>query len=99
MFRVFILSLFLLPALNAGAKTIEVKIENMKFNPQEIFVSAGDEVVWINNDLVPHTITGKALNSPVISPNQRWAFSAKKKGRFEYACSLHPTMLGSLVVR
>ena len=37
--------------------THEVHIKSFKFVPSDITVSAGDTVVWINDDSAPHTAT------------------------------------------
>lgn len=84
----------------ASAKTVEVNIENMKFDPPAVTVAAGDSVVWINKDIVPHTVTaGRSFDSQMINAGARWSFKAKKKGHFDYKCLFHPQMLGSLEVQ
>lgn len=99
--RLFLIVSTLLWGFGAGAKTIKVKIENMKFDPQTVTVAAGDKVVWTNDDLVPHTVTSDdgSFHSETIAPNQSWKFTAKKKGHFSYKCSFHPVMLGTLDIK
>lgn len=87
-------------ALSARARTVEVKIENMKFEPAKVAVSEGDTVVWINKDLVPHTATAeRGFDSKTIDPGGRWSYKASKAGHFAYKCFFHPTMVGDLVIR
>jgi plastocyanin len=38
-------------------KTHTVTMENMRFQPETLTVARGDTIVWINNELVPHTAT------------------------------------------
>ena len=45
----------------ARAATVEVKIDNFTFNPQQITVKAGDTVTWVNHDDIPHTVTSKTM--------------------------------------
>lgn len=88
---------------SVAGKVHEVKIRGMTFEPATLEVSAGDTVVWINEDFVPHTATSSAtpaaFDSGTLQPKQRWKFVAKAKGTFPYVCTLHPTMVGSLQVR
>ncbi|HEX9473640.1 MAG TPA: plastocyanin/azurin family copper-binding protein [Steroidobacteraceae bacterium] len=72
----------------------------MRFDPQELIVKAGDTIIWTNHDPFPHTVTagGKQFDSREIAAGRSWKFTPRKKGVFPYACSLHPTMLGTLRV-
>ena len=80
-----------------------VTIEAMKFSPQTIEVAEGDSVVWTNKDPFPHTVAAAdgSFRSKEIAPNESWKFTARKSGAVTvtYACTLHPTMTGSVVVR
>ncbi|HEX6138055.1 MAG TPA: cupredoxin family copper-binding protein [Casimicrobiaceae bacterium] len=77
-----------------------VTIDGFAFKPPVITVRLGDTVEWRNTDPVPHTATAKdaGLDSGEIAANGTWRFTAKKKGRFAYICTLHPIMKGELVV-
>jgi plastocyanin len=92
-----VLALFAAPAIAAGKHT--VRIEGMQFAPATLTVKRGEQVVWVNQDLVPHTATApKAFDSRSIAPGASWKMTAKKPGRYEYVCSFHPTMKATLVV-
>ena len=77
-----------------------VTIDGFEFHPPTVTVSKGDVVVWRNKDPVPHTATAKdaGLDSPEIGANGSFRFIAARAGRFDYVCTLHPTMKGVLVV-
>ena len=85
----------------AKPKLHVVTIEAMKFSPQTIEVAEGDSVVWTNKDPFPHTVAAAdgSFRSNEIAPNESWKFTARKSGAVPYACTLHPTMTGSVVVR
>jgi plastocyanin len=89
------------PADPGAAGTYTIAIENMRFTPSRLTVRAGDRVVWVNKDLVPHTATAphKAFDSGSIAPTTSWAWVARRKGELRYACSFHPTMSAILIVR
>jgi plastocyanin len=77
-----------------------VTIDGFEFHPSTVAVRKGDVVVWRNKDPVPHTATAKdaGLDSAEIVANGAFRFTAARAGRFEYVCTLHPTMKGVLVV-
>jgi plastocyanin len=81
--------------------THTVVIEAVRFDPQELTVSTGDTIVWVNRDPFPHTVTavGKQFDSHQIVAGGSWKYIARKAGVFAYACSLHPGMLGTLRVQ
>ena len=78
-----------------------VTIDGTRFSPEQLSVNAGDTIVWVNKDLIPHTATSKSggFDSQVIATGKSWKYAATKKGNFPYICSFHPTMKGTLRVR
>lgn len=99
-----------LALLSSGAvaepATHQVVIEGMRFTPATLTVVAGERIVWVNRDLVPHTVTAVApaaarpvFDSGPIAPGASWTLVASASGRFAYRCTLHPTMKAELIVR
>lgn len=89
-------------ALPAEAKTWTVKIAGMRFDPATVTVARGDTVVWVNEDPFPHTVTSAdagRFDSHAIAPGASWRYRAKALGRYAYACTFHPTMQATLVVK
>jgi len=84
----------------ARAATIEVKIDNFTFNPQQVRVKAGDTVVWTNADDIPHTATSTtmAFRSKALDTGDKFSFTFATSGSYAYFCSLHPHMTGTIVV-
>ena len=78
----------------------KVTIDGFAMHPPSLTVKQGDTVEWHNSDPVPHTATAKdaGLDSGEIPPNGTYRFTAKKKGRFTYICTLHTIMKGELIV-
>ena len=48
--------------------------------------------------LVREPAKGAALDSGSIAASGSFHFTATREGRFDYVCTLHPTMKGVLVV-
>ncbi|TFZ07605.1 cupredoxin domain-containing protein [Ramlibacter humi] len=88
-----------LPLL-AAAATHTVTIENMKFQPEALQVKKGDQVIWLNKDLVPHTATAAGkFDSGAIASGKSWRWTAKSAGTVAYVCTYHPGMKGSVTVK
>jgi len=94
-------AVLLLPAglaIAAPAKHTVV-IEAVKYDPPTLTVKRGDAVTWVNRDPYPHTVTAQgAFDSKEIAADGKWTYVARKAGRYDYICTLHPNMKGTLVV-
>jgi plastocyanin len=87
------------PVVAGAAATHVVTIEGMKFEPATVRVKMGDQVVWQNKDLVPHTATAAdKFDSGQIAGGKSWSWTAIARGQTEYVCTYHPGMKGSVVV-
>jgi plastocyanin len=82
------------------AEDLQVKIDNFTFNPQQITVKAGTTVVWTNHDDIPHIVVSKTMlfKSNALDTDDKFSFTFATPGSYEYFCSLHPHMTGSIVV-
>jgi plastocyanin len=76
----------------------EITIDDLKFFPNELKVGLGDEVTWLNEDSVDHSIVMGEIESPVLKPGGSFTFTFLKRGTFAYSCGIHPSMTGSVVV-
>jgi plastocyanin len=85
----------------ARPKTHTVTIENMRFQPEALTVTRGDTIVWVNKDLVPHTVTSEKgdFDSRMIQAGKSWRYTVRTKGEFAYVCTYHPTMKAILRVK
>jgi plastocyanin len=82
-----------------GAK---VTMEGIKFNPASVTVKAGDKVTWTNKDSVGHDVTGdnfKSGDSGGLQNGDTFSHTFDKKGKFDYVCTVHPGMTGSVTVK
>ncbi len=83
----------------AAPATHRVTIDAFEFKPATLTVKQGDSVEWRNADPVPHSATAKGtFDSGPLATGASWRYTATKKGRIDYICTLHPTMNGVLVV-
>jgi plastocyanin len=90
-------------AAGAGAaddQTIEVSAKGFMFTPATITVKAGTTVTWVNLDQEPHTVFSDAglFRSSALDTKERFSFKFDKAGTYHYLCTIHPRMLGTIVV-
>ena len=71
------------------------------YMPDDLNVAVGATVTWTNSDSVPHTSTSDAAgwNSGTVAPGGQFSFSFQSAGTFPYHCTIHPGMVGTVVVR
>ena len=77
-----------------------IGIDNFTFNPQRLTVKAGTTVTWTNKDDIPHAIAAvsKQFKSKALDTGDAYSFTFTTPGAYEYFCSLHPHMTGTIVV-
>ena len=77
------------------------------YNPSPLNVAVGRTVLWINNDNTAHTVTegnpsgntpSNGFDSGILSPGQTFKHAFDKPGTVGYYCTLHPFMLGQVIV-
>jgi plastocyanin len=87
-------------AVKAAANTATVQIENFKFAPATLTVAAGTTVIWKNEDDAPHRIGGKngTFASAALDTDDSFSHTFSTPGEFPYICSLHPYMVGKIIV-
>jgi plastocyanin len=83
------------------AKTVAIDIDNFKFGMISLEVPPGTTVTWTNRDDVPHTVvsTTKVFKSAALDTGDTFSYTFKEAGTFEYYCSMHPRMTGTIVVK
>jgi len=87
-----------------------VQISDKTFQPDKLTVKVGERVTWKNGDTEDHTVTdigrpsepgvqGKSeFDSGVLKPGQTWSYTFTKEGNFQYHCTIHPKMIGVVIV-
>jgi plastocyanin len=68
------------------------------FDPDVLKVKVGQTVVFVNEDTVPHEVK---IDGEVLGPQQKGdtvTWKADKIGSYPYVCTVHPSMIGTVVV-
>lgn len=81
--------------------TYNVTIQSYAFGPKSLTIKQGDKVVFTNYDSVEHTVVFQsmppiALASGATYTLQTGSFSPAS---YNYYCSLHPSMTGTLIIQ
>ena len=85
----------------AGSNVNKIEIKDFMFNPMKITVKSGAKITWINRDEEPHTVVSvgkKFPKSSGLDTDQEYSITAGAPGTYEYFCSVHPKMTGTIVV-
>jgi plastocyanin len=78
---------------------VKVSMRNMQFSPKTLRVKKGTVVEWQNDDVVPHTATSSSFDSGSLGRGQSWRHTFTAAGRFQYTCTFHPLMTGTIIVK
>ena len=87
-------------AAPAVETTIQVSAKNFMFAPASVTVKAGTTVARVNLDDEPHTVFSDAglFRSSALDTQERFSFKFEKAGTYHYLCTIHPRMVGTVVV-
>jgi plastocyanin len=78
----------------------QVSIDGFAFAPVTLTVKAGGTVTWTNRDEEPHTVVASdaSFRSPGMGTGATYSHTFPTAGKFDYVCSIHPMMRGTVVV-
>lgn len=82
------------------------EIEDICYLPSAVAISAGDAVVWENEDNAAHTVTygdpqtfpTPIFDSGLLPPGASYEFVFTDSGTYDYFCIVHPWMVGQVTV-
>ena len=78
-----------------------ITIKNFAFDPASITVKVGSTVRWVNQDSVPHRIVfaDKSISSVLLAASQSASQKFDQPGIYNYICSIHTDMHGTVIVK
>ncbi len=88
-------------AITSPPQVQDVKIENFTFGPASLTVPSGTTVRWTNHDDIPHTVVSEdvSFKSRALDTGDQYTYTFQEPGTYEYVCTLHPRMKGTITVR
>lgn len=89
------------PTTIAGGPTATaVAIADFAFAPASLTVKVGEIVTWTNKDSATHTVTAadKSFDSKDLDGGATFSHTFSTAGTVTYACAIHSSMKGTIVV-
>ena len=70
------------------------------YSPANFTIRLGATVTWVNHDSAPHTVTSTSgmFDSGNIDGGAVYEFTFTKPGTYQYTCSYHAWMKGTIIV-
>jgi plastocyanin len=89
------------PATAQATDSTKVVVKDFMFSPTTSTVRAGSTVTWTNLDDEPHTVLSDTglFKSGAMDTNESFSFKFDKPGTYHFTCSIHPRMVGTIVVK
>ena len=90
-----------LPSVAETSDTAKIIVKDFMFSPTPLTVKAGSTVTWTNMDDEPHTVVSDAgvFKSGGMDTNESFSYKFDKPGTYHFTCSIHPRMVGTIVVQ
>jgi plastocyanin len=84
----------------AVAKDGDVQMADFSFSPKQLTVVAGSSIGFTNGGVAPHTATSKdgSWDTGIVRSGTTTRVTFDTPGTFTYYCTIHPQMVGTLLV-
>jgi plastocyanin len=78
----------------------KIVIKDFMFRPMAVTIAAGSTVTWTNQDDEPHTVVSDTglFRTAAMDTGDAFSFKFDKPGTYHFTCSIHPRMVGSIIV-
>jgi plastocyanin len=88
-------------AAGGGGATTQVVLQNIQISPTSVTIKVGDTVTWTNKDSFDHHLVGdkNEFDSGAMAAGATFSFTFKTAGTVTYHCSIHPEMVGTIIVQ
>jgi plastocyanin len=79
----------------------QIVVKNFMVQPMSLTIKAGSTVTWTNMDEEPHTVVSSSglFRSGALDTKDSFSFKFDKAGTYGFVCSIHPQMVGTVVVQ
>src|SRR5882762_7803706 len=72
-------------AADKAAVPVAIKIDNFSFTPQNVTISAGKQVTWTNQDVIPHTVVSgdkTTFKSHALDTDEKFSYTFTTPGTY-----------------
>jgi plastocyanin len=89
---------------SSDAQILYATISDTAFSPTVLFLNKGDAVIWTNKGKLTHTVTetsnaGYGFSSGQLATGMAYSHTFTVSGTYDYKCSNHPALTGTVIVR
>jgi len=90
-----------LPSAAQALDSTKIVIKDFMFMPTPLTIKAGSSVVWTNMDDEPHNVVSDTglFRSGGMDTGEHFTYKFDKPGTYHFTCSIHPRMVGTIVVQ
>jgi plastocyanin len=83
-----------------AARAEKVEIVDFAYDPDPVTVQVGGKVTWLNQDAAPHTASAEdgSFDTGTLQEGKLKSESFKQAGTYDYICTIHPDMHGTVEV-
>ena len=82
------------------------EIQDICYIPSSIIIEKGKQVTWVNQDSAFHSVTSGFYDEPTelfdsghLDPFESFSLTFDESGTYDYFCTLHPWMMGQVIVK
>ncbi|MGQ0845891.1 MAG: cupredoxin domain-containing protein [Sporichthyaceae bacterium] len=88
------------PGATSDAAELKIEIKDFAFSPKLTQARPGQKITVTNRDSAVHTLTTNdgSIDSGDLGRDQSYTFTAPAAGGYDYICTPHPYMKGTLRV-
>jgi plastocyanin len=81
--------------------TVHVTMTNRSYDPATLTIKVGDTVTWVNQDAPQHDVVADngEFKSQLFDKGQSFSFTFTTAGTYPYHCTIHPGMVGTIIVQ
>lgn len=89
------------PIPGSGGGDVMVEMVGSKFEPETVTVEAGGSITWVNLDSVSHNAVADdgSWKTEIFSEGGSVTLTFDTPGTYSYVCTLHPRMVGTVIVQ
>jgi plastocyanin len=90
-----------IPSAAQTPEPMTIVAKDFMFMPTPLTVKTGSTVTWTNKDDEPHTVVSDtgAFKSGGMDTNESFSYKFDKPGTYHFTCSIHPRMVGTVIVQ
>jgi plastocyanin len=86
---------------SAASSGNTVQVKDFSFEPGDLTVAKGTKVTWDFDDTTAHNVTAdnKAFASPTVNKGHTFSYTFNTAGKYNYICTIHQYMKGTITVK